>query len=829
MRRDPTAFRERFKKWKETGEYELPRFKGGKEGKRYIGGTTAQARDTYWSQDPELFSMVDSVANAYGINPDLLRNRLDHEGFVDARINEINKDYKKNTNLAMRGRQLFNADVTPSDATDQFGLDDGGTYLHTGFAKLINEDWGDGDFENEKGRRTLAASGYTYGHNIGITAAILKAMRQKAKEDFPNASDAELDRHAAAYYNRGVDGGKRYVKSGAKDIRYNIQKRQRPLKPISLNRPEPYKVTTDWDSLPKFTTGTENVNPEEGAYYFRPNGNQIKIDENTGELVDLVNGERGTLRLPEVTVTAAHPESYRSSYDPNTIRTFTDWLPVVGDIGTGIDIKNALQNQNYAEAGLLGGMMLLPGPLAKGAKKLFRPISKKASRFFGKIDWQDPLQVRVPEAENQTWAEITAAKYADKIAAKHLVPASDREKEIFKTAWEIATRNRPVRSVEELTHGFTFATPKDKSRFVNLINRNPEYYEFLRREGITDPLSQESVSRFLDNQFTSVRGVVANTAEEAQPMLTNTEFGRHMSGGDRLRTNGGVYTANSTTIADRFKNPQGSKIGTGFVAKLRYPHNISADIPIEDQLEQYRKMVLLADSKNPLFGTHHYLQQRQDPNVIALESDYVGRASAGDNSIQERAYLPDVSSDGPKKTLDIVDLQEYKNQSDAHGRWLAKPEEGSKVGLFIPRTLNNYSDFVRTARIVLKPKPNRDLYREVEGQALETFRNQWDKRNALLSKLENARNAVKRRAGIGVAVSSLAFPAGLTAYRLTQEDKFYDSPEYLQLLEDPDYEKALNSDDNSLRKLERKYRYKYKIRLRDEKAKQQNTENKDSE
>jgi len=32
MRKDPTAFRERFKKWKETGEYELPRFEDGTEG-----------------------------------------------------------------------------------------------------------------------------------------------------------------------------------------------------------------------------------------------------------------------------------------------------------------------------------------------------------------------------------------------------------------------------------------------------------------------------------------------------------------------------------------------------------------------------------------------------------------------------------------------------------------------------------------------------------------------------------------------------------------------------------------------------------------------------
>ena len=32
MRKDPTEFRKRFAKWKETGEYELPRFGDGEEG-----------------------------------------------------------------------------------------------------------------------------------------------------------------------------------------------------------------------------------------------------------------------------------------------------------------------------------------------------------------------------------------------------------------------------------------------------------------------------------------------------------------------------------------------------------------------------------------------------------------------------------------------------------------------------------------------------------------------------------------------------------------------------------------------------------------------------
>lgn len=569
--------------------------------------------------------------------------------------------------------------------------------------------------------------------------------------------------------------------------------------------------------LPKFADGKE-------SNYFRPNGNQIKIDENTGELVDLVNGERGTLQLPEVAVTAAHPNSYRSSYDPNVIRNFTDWLPVVGDIGTGIDIKNAIQNQNYAEAGLLGGMMLLPAPLAKVAKKAFRPITKNVKRIFQNVDYTSPLNIRVPDAENQTWADITAAKYANKIASKNPIKPSQKDKDAFKRAWELATMDNPVRSVEEVTNGFSFTNPKDKYRFVNLINRNPEYYEFLRREGIVDPMSQESVSKFLDNQFTSVRGVVADNVEQAKPMLTNTELNRFMSGGDRLDTHGGIYTSNSTTIADRFKNPQGSKIGNGYVAVLKYPHNISTDLPIEDQLEQYRKKILLADNKNPLFGTQYYLRQRYtDPNVVALEADYRGRASAGDKSVQERAYLPTGTSRDPKKTLDIVSLQEYKNQSDTHGRWLADPEPGSKNGLFIPRTLNNYSDFVRSARIVLAPQPNTRLYRTAESEALENFSHQGYKRQRLISKLDKRNNKLKRLAGLSAVFGA---PLGVVGYALSNSSEarqFYDSPEYSQFLNDPLFEKYSNLDDGgflkegSLSKLERKYRYKYKKRIANKK------------
>ena len=43
---------------------------------------------------------------------------------------------------------------------------------------------------------------------------------EKAKEDFPNASDEDLNRYSLSYFNRGVTGGKKWVNSGAKGYNY---------------------------------------------------------------------------------------------------------------------------------------------------------------------------------------------------------------------------------------------------------------------------------------------------------------------------------------------------------------------------------------------------------------------------------------------------------------------------------------------------------------------------------------------------------------------------------------------------------------------------------
>lgn len=206
-----------------------------KQPKAYIGGTPSEARDKYWQQDNEMRILTDSVASRYNLNPDLLRSRMDSEGYTDSRIAENNIDVKTGSNKALTGEALFHSQTLPVDAIHEFGFDDVATYINNGTVSLINENWGDGQFENEKGRTTHAASGHNYSDNIGIMAATLRGLREVARKDFPNASEADLDRYAQAYYNRGITGGREWVKRGAKGYKVTKHSLGGPLVDAAMN------------------------------------------------------------------------------------------------------------------------------------------------------------------------------------------------------------------------------------------------------------------------------------------------------------------------------------------------------------------------------------------------------------------------------------------------------------------------------------------------------------------------------------------------------------------------------------------------------------------
>lgn len=188
----------------------------------YIGGTTQETRRKLWQVKPKIKAATDSIANAYGISPELLRSRLDTEGFTDLVIrgnnaaylnpDTINNDFNRRRYFvgAPEDSILFNPRYS-IPGMNGFGTDDTGTLIKEGKVKLINEKWEDGSGINEKGRSVNPAEGVTNLDNIGITAATLKYFRDEAKKRNLKLTGRHLDEAAGIYYNRGITGGQNYL------------------------------------------------------------------------------------------------------------------------------------------------------------------------------------------------------------------------------------------------------------------------------------------------------------------------------------------------------------------------------------------------------------------------------------------------------------------------------------------------------------------------------------------------------------------------------------------------------------------------------------------
>lgn len=133
---------------------------GGK--RRYIGGSTNEARQKYFDTDKELTDSVKVIAKRYNINPNLLASRMAKEGPIDKAIN-----YYNDTNGKFDRREVHGSD---------WGLDDTGNNL-----------------------------------------AELEYRRNEMKKRFPNLSDEQLDAAASAAFNRGIYRATKYIKQG-KDL-----------------------------------------------------------------------------------------------------------------------------------------------------------------------------------------------------------------------------------------------------------------------------------------------------------------------------------------------------------------------------------------------------------------------------------------------------------------------------------------------------------------------------------------------------------------------------------------------------------------------------------
>jgi hypothetical protein len=173
---------------------------GGK--KRYIGGSTNEARQKYFDTDKELTDSVKVIAKRYNINPNLLASRMAKEGPIDKAIN-----YYNDTNGKFDRREVHGID---------WGLDDTGNNLNEGIITLKEPylNYYDEEFFNEKDRKVNSVYSPNWNFGISATAAELEYRRNEMKKRFPNLSDEQLDAAASAAFNRGIYGATKYIKQG---------------------------------------------------------------------------------------------------------------------------------------------------------------------------------------------------------------------------------------------------------------------------------------------------------------------------------------------------------------------------------------------------------------------------------------------------------------------------------------------------------------------------------------------------------------------------------------------------------------------------------------
>ena len=173
---------------------------GGK--RRYIGGSTNEARQKYFDTDKELTDSVKVIAKRYNINPNLLASRMAKEGPIDKAIN-----YYNDTNGKFDRREVHGSD---------WGLDDTGNNLNEGIITLKEPylNYYDEEFFNEKDRKVNSVYSPNWNFGISATAAELEYRRNEMKKRFPNLSDEQLDAATSAAFNRGIYGATKYIKQG---------------------------------------------------------------------------------------------------------------------------------------------------------------------------------------------------------------------------------------------------------------------------------------------------------------------------------------------------------------------------------------------------------------------------------------------------------------------------------------------------------------------------------------------------------------------------------------------------------------------------------------
>lgn len=390
-------------------------------------------------------------------------------------------------------------------------------------------------------------------------------------------------------------------------------------------------------------------------------------------------------------------------------------INTVGDIGLGIGankvadiLRHPLEYGKYGYK--LNKLYKKAGLLDRGE---YKTIQENYEKLLDYYTGNKPYDAGAIDYTYDIKARNNAERVNPDIFYSYFTPSKE-ERAIFRNAYlKKATDNVFTETSGPIFYGYDV---KDLGynfeAYKDLMNHNPEYYEFLKETKL--PWNKQStVDAFLKRQQTSLRGVYTlnNDGDDiAKKYLTELQARR--KGGDRLNTNGGLYSSNSIGIANAFKNPIGS-VSNGYIGKLHYDFGINRNKPIAEQLREARNKIAIGGSNNVFAGSKYYtnsILNARKKGAIAIEDNY-GRSNGDVLDVTERAYYP-IFGDQPKITLQ--DLKKYTAQENKGGRWNTQgvTKEAEDNELFIPKQYNRFDDFINEARIFIKPRKEYDSEKE---------------------------------------------------------------------------------------------------------------------
>lgn len=418
----------------------------------------------------------------------------------------------------------------------------------------------------------------------------------------------------------------------------------------------------------------------------------------------------------------------------------------IGDIGLGIGANKAVDilrhPLEYGKYGYkLNKLYKKAGLLDRGEYKTAQENYEKLLDYYvgnrpydeGALDFAYDVKVR-----------DNAERMNPDIFYSYVTPSKGERAEFSRAYRKKATDNVFTEMTTPIHYGFKKGD--DIKTYKDLMNHNPEYYKFLKETNL--PWNEQStVDAFLKRQQTSLRGVYAsNYDSDARVKNYLTQIQAKRKGGDRLNTNGGLYTSNSKGIANAFKNPTDG-VSEGYIGKLHYDFGIDRNKPIAEQLRKARSKIVRGGNNNVFAGTKYYnqsIKNARQKGAVAIEDKY-GRSNGDVLNVTERAYLP---GSAKQQNITLQDLQKYSAQENKRGRWNTQgvTKEVGDDELFIPKEYNRFDDFINEARIFMQPRREYD-YNKVMNftrDLLNKNRNRSEYRNKLIDMSRRLRRRNER-------------------------------------------------------------------------------------